>query len=545
MREAFKIAALILVTVAVLLLLLFLVRCNRPRMTAIDPFATGKGADGGSKISSIINDPVLCPYTGQNVGCVIDAQNPQTQADMVWQINPFHGANRKVVLLLGPHTYVACVPIVSGQSGYMITGVNGPALIPGGTRIRPGSAADGCPGTFPNGKSIQFTYPHGLYPAGSYNALYNDCGDTQNDSPVTGTGDCFGGRIEHVQFDAASSDTNPVAVQPAANFLYYSSAVEERGGLFDVSLKNCITACAFLDRNNQMGPPSPGGSGPVHFAMRDIVMTERTDGLGDLKTDGLVMELNTTRLEYNGQSGCSETTTPAASGNPTAYITFNNGNPDGSAVVTNGGNCKVPPSGCTFYGPGKSAGATCSLVLTDGNKTPVLSTTIHCVDQCAQDHNYPRAAVPGGGPLIERVTIAGSDTTHRFRYAIAVEGDRDTEINHIHTERIGDPGINPGSNGDTILHGFGTAPYSGGVIMAVNTTSGPGGCVHQGVGGMSSDVSMIDVTREISSGCVIVDDNVLDSAGHAFTLSTTDTPSHRRVPFYDGHGAAGILKATR
>jgi hypothetical protein len=87
--------------------------------------------------------------------------------------------------------------------------------------------------------------------------------------------------------------------------------------------------------------------------------------------------------------------------------------------------------------------------------------------------------------------------------------------------------------GATILHGFGTAPYSGGAYIAINTTTGPGPCVYQGVGALSPDYFMADITREISSGCVIVDDNIV-SGGSPFTLATSDTPSHRRVAIYTG-----------
>ncbi len=513
-----------------------------------DSNITGIGTDGATKISSLVNDSTKCPNTangtfpsGTNIGCIIDARNPTSSSDLVWKINPFHGPNKSIAILLGEHTYVACVPIVTGQAGYMIFGTDGPAQIPGGTRIRPGSAADGCPGTFPNGASqIVMTWQHGLYPAGTYASLWNDCGDPSTDSPTGVAADCFGGEIWHVQFDASSTDQNPTTVQPAANFLYFSGAIEERGLLSDVAFKNCITACAFFDRNFQSGPPSPGGSGPVHFTMRDIVMTERTDGVGDLVTDGLVAELNTTRITFSGQSGCSETTNPTSSNQPAAYITFNGGNPNGSATVTNGGNCSTPPSACAINGTGGS-GATCALTLTGGTATPVLTVTITCTGTCATNSNYPTSSVPGGGPLLERFTIAGSDATHRFRNAIAIEGDRDSLIEHIHTERIGNPGTNPGSNGDTILHGFGTAPYSGGAFIAVNTTTGTGGCVHQGVGALSSDYFMGDITREISSGCVIVDDNII-SNNTAFSLNTTDTPSHRRVGVYTGLSQNVIAK---
>ncbi len=42
---------------------------------------------------------------------------------------------------------------------------------------------------------------------------------------------------------------------------------------------------------------------------------------------------------------------------------------------------------------------------------------------------------------------------------------------------------------------------------------------------------MADITREISNGCVIVDDNIVTGGG-PFTLATSDTPSHRRVGVY-------------
>jgi len=202
---------------------------------AIDAELYGQGTDGAAKISSIINNPGIgvtlpnppfCPTTGNNIGCTIDARG-MTGTDLVFKSNPFHGPNFPVTLLLGAHTYVACVPWVSGQAGYTITGIHAPASVPGGTRIRAGTNLDGCTGDFPNGASqLNFTWQHGPYLASGspYAAIYNDCGDPTTDNPVA-TADCFGGEVRDVQLDCSDSMGNPVST---CNFGYYSSAAEER-----------------------------------------------------------------------------------------------------------------------------------------------------------------------------------------------------------------------------------------------------------------------------------------------------------------------------
>lgn len=486
--------------------------------SVVDAEASGTGTDGAAKIASIIASSSLCPSTGNNIGCIIDARGI-TGTDLVFKSNPFHGSNRSVVLLLGNHTYVACVPWVSGQSGYMIMGVDAPASVVGGTHIRSGTATDGCAGTFPNGASqLVFTWQHGLYPAATYAALYNDCGDPTTDSPTGVTADCFGGEVWNTQFDCSDSTGNPVST---CNFGYFTAASEERGGLHNVSVKNPATACGFWDRSTQIGPPSPGGSGPVHFGLWDTTCTPSSTS--DLTVDGWVAELNSTTITFTGQSGCTAATNPAASGVPTAYTTISAGIPVTPAIITNAGNCTTPPTACVLNSghPTGFVAGTCTVT----SAAPVIST----VTFGGSPANYPTAAVPGGGPIIIRSTITGSGATNRIRNAIAIEGDRDTVIEHIHTERVGDTG--PPLVGNTILHGFGTAPYSGGTFIGVNTTSGVGGCVHYGVGALSLDYAAIDITREISNGCTIQDDNVNQASGGR-TLGTGDTPSHRRVPFY-------------
>jgi|GEM_PF-3847169 len=525
---------------------------------AIDAELYGQGTDGAAKISSIINNPgwvsppanpPFCPTTGNNIGCTIDARG-MTGSDLVFQSNPFHGPNVPVTLLLGAHTYVACVPWVSGQSGYTIIGVHSPGSSPGGTRIRAGTGADGCAGNFPNGASqLNFTWQHGLYPASGspYAAIYNDCGDPTTDNPL-GTADCFGGEVRDVQFDCSDSAGNPVST---CNFGYYSTASEERGGLHDVSIRQVATACGFWDRSAQIGPSFPGGgSGPAHFSLIDTTCTASTNS--DLTVDGWVWEMNTTSVSFTGMANCSATGNPAASGLPTVYTTVTGTPPTSTpvspAVITNAGHCLTPPTGCTInsaHPPGFSQ-ATCTVSSVGGTGTNITSVTF------GTGMNYPTASVPAGGPLILRSTITGtviSGVNHRMRYAIFSEGDRDTLIQHVHTERIGDtnpcPSVPPNSNllrntcGDTILHGLGTAPYTGGAYLSVNTTTGIGGCVHFGVGAgtanaPSSDYVALNVTREISNGCVIVDDNVLSSSNSPFTLATSDTPSHRRVAVYTG-----------
>lgn len=415
---------------------------------AIDAERYGTGSDGAAKIQSIIaNSALFCPTSASSlgsIGCTIDARG-MTGSDLVFHTNPFHGNNIPVTLLLGAHTYVACVPWVTGQAGYTTIGVHAPASVPGATRIRPGTmTGDGCTVDFPGAGSpcascLSFTWQHGPYLPGTYAALYNDCGITSSDTAV-GTGDCFGARLIDVQLDCSSNDSAPIAPFTPCNFGYYSSAAEERSGLFDVSVKNPSTACGFWDRSAQPGPPSPGGSGPAHWGIWDTTCTPSTTS--NKTVDGWVWELNPTFIEFTGAANCTAQADPTNSGLPTAYSLMSNGVP-GTPVVTNQGNCLTPPSGCVLHGIGAVIGGVITPPTPPTNCNITLDGTGHHVTAVgfsgvSLGSGYSSASVAAGGPIILRSTITGIDSSHLLRYAIWGEGDRDADIQHIHTERVGD-----------------------------------------------------------------------------------------------------------
>ena len=456
------------------------------------------GSDGAAKIAAAIASATYCPNTGNNVGCIIDARD-MTGTDLIWKSNPFHGNNRAVTLLLGPHTYVACYPIVSGQNGYDVFGTGSSGSIAQDSIIRAGTAADGCAGDFPNGTSqLTFSWAHGPFAAGTYAGLYNDGGTPSTDTP-TGTADTFGGRLEHLRLDCNNLAT--------CSFGYFTSTEEERSGLYDVSISGVTNACGFWDRQYQIGQNnSGGGSGPTHFGFNDVTCSQPATGATTNTVYGFVYEGNTTHITFTGVGGGS---------GASAYVLINSGtdNPNSTGVVLNAGSGYPNGAGavpCTLDAV-VGSGSTCSAT-TDGS-----GHVVSIAFAGSPSGTYSGAQVPGGGFSFGKATITGTASI-ALAAGIWSEGSYNASISGpIHTERIGT---------DTVLIGGGTAPYQGTRVASVDTTTGSGGNgVHFGVGATDLSYTAENNMRLISSGPVLTDDNTNT------VISTTTTPT---IPFYTG-----------
>lgn len=487
----------------------------------IDALCAGIGVTGDVKIQSIIANATYCPPF---VGCIINLTNMVSTNDLLWLTNPAAGHNRGVQFLLGNHTYVACQPIIDGQSGYVWTGPDAPSgvnfpitQITGGAIIKAGTAGDGCPGNFPNSGpgSVTTTWPHGPHAAGIYTSLYNASGnpDTSGGGPsAINTPDSFGGYLQNITLDCANIVT--------CSFDFFSSSQEERAGMFGVALRGANNGCGFWDRSYQPGPPSPGGSGPVHFEVHNIQCTPGSQvtncGVGSTSCTfyAFAYEGNTTYISFSGQSGCSATATPNQTGTPQAYVIVSTGSA-GTPVITNQGNCTVPPTGCTLNTASGGTGAVCQIDLVSGSHLTGMSFP-------TPGTGYSNAQVPGGGPRFSNITVIGntSGTLIQNNDAFAIEGDYNTYLGQIHTQNV---------HGAVYHHGLGNAPYWNGVVEGINATNGgdTGSTVLRcGVGMVDTNCSGIALQRLISVGNVLTDDvnNVI--------LKTSDTPSHAFIPFY-------------
>ena len=463
------------------------------------------GSDGAAKIAAAIASATQCPNTSPNVGCIIDARD-MTGSDLVFHTNPFTGNNRAITLLLGAHTYTACVPWVSGQNGYLVIGTGSGGLSSTqDTVIQAGTAAT-CGSDFPGGTStLTFSWQHGPFAAGTYAAVYNGAGSTPaTSSPLNAAGDSFGGQLVHLRLDCNNLAT--------CSFGYFTQNEEERSGLYDVAITGVTNACVFLDRQYQVGSNNSGGSGPVHGTYEDITCTPSTAATTGT-VYGLVDEGNTTHVTFTGVGGGS---------GAAAYVLINSGthNPNSTGVVTIAGTGYPNGAGavpCTldaFVGTGSTCSAT-----TDG-AGHVQSIAF----AGSPSGTYSGALVPGGGWRVNRFTVTEGSTSTALATGVWYEGDYDSEVSNVHTEH---------TTIASVQHGAGTAPYQGGLVKNIDDTTGSGGsALVYGAGALDLNYTAINIQRLISTGNVVVDNN------NGCTLATSDSPSHATVGLYTGNMGA-------
>lgn len=450
----------------------------------------GSCPDAASKIAYTITN--FCPVAGgsdpNTIGCTIDARD-FSGSDLIMKSNMFHGTNRQVNVILGAHIYIACVPQVAGQSGYRVVGVGAPASIAGDTIIRAGDSTV-CGGTaFPGGATgLVFAWQHGPFAAGTYYPLFADCGTSATDIPFA-RADCFGSALEHLQLDC----------NDLADFCFYSSAGEERSVLHDVSIIKENQACGFWDRGFQVGPPN-GGSGPVHYGVFDVTCTNDTAG----------------RYGFVGWGGVSFLEITGNGTGAQGYVKFSANNPLPAAIITHGGSGYTTAS-CVLHAYTNvtpfipDVSASCGVTLSGG--------AVASIALGAGDTKYPSAAVPGGGPIFDKLTLTAGTGSTKWVCAICLTGYYDYVVRGVHTENV---------LTDTVLIGDGNAPYGGGLVESIDITTGAAGNgVHFGVGATDLGYAAIAIHRELSVGAVITDDNT------GCVLSTNDTPiSHATVAFY-------------
>lgn len=418
---------------------------------ASDPAVIDVAALGGSDVSAMINtvytSTTLCPSSGNDVGCVIDARGV-SGGQLVMKTNPFANRSIRVKLLLGSHTYVACVPWVVPQAGIIVEGSGVTGSTAQGTIIRAGTnQGDTCNADFPGGQgALAFSWQHGPFPVNNYFAVIEDGDGGQ----IT---DKFGSQWRFLTVDANN----------LADFCIFSASMEEKSGVFHFGCRNPKSACGFWDRAFQKGSPNGGGSGPTHFNIFDTTCDIPTNN----STYGWVYEGAPTSITLSGGT-CSV----AAH----AYPNVSGGNVT-SAQVTYGGSCTVAPA-CAINSA-SGTGRSCSAALSSGAVTITLSGT-------GTSYNN---ANRGGGPWIERSTIRGSDTNHRMADGVWIEGTYDAHISDIHCEWLGS---NPnGSHANCVdFGGSGDAQNSGGRIenIDVGNNAGTGGdaqVVHLAAGGVS------------------------------------------------------------
>jgi hypothetical protein len=411
---------------------------------------TPAGTDISAMINTVYSSATLCP----TAGCTIDARGA-TGPQLTMQNNPFGGRNVHVKLLLGNHTYIACVPWVAPQAGVIVEGAGLMGSVAQGTVIRAGTATE-CGTVFPNGMSpITTTYQHGPFGAGIFYAVIEDGGSSQR-------ADEFGSQWRDLTVDGNN----------IANFCIFSASMEEKSGVFHFGCRRPKTACGFWDRAFQDG----SGSGPTHFNIFDTSCDIATNT--NNQTYGWVYEGSATSITLSG-GNCA---TP-----PHAYPNVSNTGAVASSTVTYAGAlCSNTPGAvsCAVNGSHTTV-ATCT--------TSVSSGAVTAVNITAGGSGY-LAGNRGAGPWIERSTLRGTSATNQMADAIWLEGTYDPHISDIHCEYLGtnpnDPNYTTVSGGpaNCVNHGGpGNAQNSAGQIenIDVGNDSGGGQIVHLAAGGVS------------------------------------------------------------
>jgi len=413
-------------------------------------YATGTGA-GTTQIGSVSN-PLRIPQQTAGITDVCAVANTQIAAgaayggtiDMrgvvpqgtnaICGTNMFANSNKPYTVWLGNYNLVLCVPQITPQIGGHWIGVAQMNSVYGGTVIRTGTAAEctaaGFGGAFPNSTSqIVTTWQHGPFPAGTRTALINSGGNVSTGAPA-GLNDAFNFTLKYLTLDCSDGAGNDVA-----NFGYFTSNDEENSGLYELTIRNCISAGAFWDRQFNNG----GGSGPTHMNADTLQITNNhqscTSGLPGSGTCpnpsyGIVFEGHTSFISFDGGT-CTQL--------PTAYTITMSGIPT-APVLTSGGNCSVLPTGCTLHVSGSGSGNVCA---TSGSGSAITSISFS-----AAGSGYATTTSPGGGARFQNFTTRGFDSTHKIVDGVWSEGDYDPTVVGVHAENTLDAAVR---------HGAGTA----------------------------------------------------------------------------------------
>lgn len=460
-------------------------------------------------------------------GGVIDARG--FSSPQACNSNPYHGANKSVIVLLPSGIIVSSVPWYTPSTPNAIFGT-----VSGNGNSNQGSIIDFCgpqSGTwgganctanavtvpqFPNATN-QLTFhnaPHGPFPPGTY--ACGICSGGQGSSEQQGwNNDGFAHIVEHVKL-LMGGNTNV--------FAFYSANDEERSFVNDVNVSNvgngssnANSAGFFYDRTEAAN----GQSGPTHFRMGNVAFGTGTQTVSSTSTWGAVFEMGNAPCVVSGGGGLGATcyVVKISGGNPTIAVGY-----PGSGYTSN-------PT-YTVYGAPATYGGTqasdCTGTLTEAAGL-VTSVTAQCV---ASDYsNGPIQTGPEG----LTATMSGS-TTGGFTAAggVYIGGDNNPVIDYIHCEHMGTSCVTLGSGYDAT---------SAGLIKAIDGTSTvTGDLIHIAPGNDGqSNFWSVQFTSVTGTPNIINDEcPISGTTGKAITVTTAQGNQFgaiRNVEYYSSCGS--------